>query len=136
MLSVGGTSSRPRRDAAPGDAIPGMVARWTKTARKRRGYMTTRLFLLGLPGSGKTAVGRAVAEMLGWRFMDTDDLIEERTGVSIERLFAEAGEDGFRGAEAEALLDAARAGRVVIATGGGVVVRSGNRALMRDAGWR
>lgn len=98
--------------------------------------MTTRLFLLGLPGSGKTAVGRAVAEMLGWRFMDTDDIIEERTGVSIERLFAEAGEDGFRGAEAEALLDAARAGRVVIATGGGVVVRSGNRALMRDAGWR
>jgi 3-dehydroquinate synthase len=96
----------------------------------------TRVFLLGLSGSGKSTVGRRAAALLGWTFLDTDELVEERAGMSIARLFAERGEEAFRALEAEALAEAARAERVVIATGGGVVVRAANRALLRENGWR
>lgn len=99
-------------------------------------HYATRMFLLGLPGSGKTSAGRLVADALGWTFVDTDALVEERAGRTIVRIFAEDGEAAFRALEARALDDAAGMERVVIATGGGMVESEANRDRMRAAGWR
>jgi shikimate kinase/3-dehydroquinate synthase len=96
----------------------------------------TRLFLLGLSGSGKTTVARLVAEMLGWDYADTDALVEQRAGLPIPRIFADLGEPRFRALEAEVLAEVARREHVVVATGGGIVDRAANRELLRDAGWR
>lgn len=95
-----------------------------------------RLFLLGLPGAGKTTAGRCVAAMLGWSFVDTDVLIEERAGQPIARIFAEEGEQRFRELESAALAEAAGREHVVVATGGGAVTSIANRDRMRAAGWR
>ncbi|MFN0093388.1 MAG: 3-dehydroquinate synthase [Dehalococcoidia bacterium] len=78
-----------------------------------------RIFLIGLSGSGKSTAGRIVAERLGWRFFDSDRLIEERAGRSIPDIFEQAGEPAFRAIEADVLAEMARERHVVIATGGG-----------------
>jgi 3-dehydroquinate synthase len=96
----------------------------------------TRLYLLGLPGSGKSTVARLVADLLGWRFVDTDELIVARAGRPIAAIYADDGEPAFRNHEAAALAQAAQMERVVVATGGGIVGRAANRALMAATGWR
>jgi shikimate kinase/3-dehydroquinate synthase len=88
--------------------------------------------LVGLPGSGKTAVGRRLAQRHRARFVDLDDLIERRVGKPIPAIFAEEGEAGFRRHEREAVVslgsaDTGSALRLVIATGGGAVVDPRNR---------
>jgi shikimate kinase len=77
------------------------------------------LVLVGLPGSGKTTVGRAVAAKLGWTFADTDALIVARAGKSIAEIFAAEGEPAFRALEREVTLGLVGATGTVIATGGG-----------------
>ena len=94
-----------------------------------------RIFLTGFSGSGKSAVAALVAEALGWRALDTDDIIEERSGRSIPDIFARDGEARFRELEAEALREAARQVDVVVATGGGIVQSAANRRLMADGGF-
>src|SRR5262249_29258766 len=89
-----------------------------------------RIILIGLPGSGKTTTGRLVASLLGWPFMDVDDLIERAVGKRVERIFAENGEERFRELEYGALAEALESRRVVIATGGGCIERAENRALL------
>lgn len=82
-------------------------------------------------GSGKSSVGRRVAETMGRPFVDTDHLIEEREGRSVRQIFAEVGEDGFRDVEAQVLSEVlASEVPSVIATGGGVVCREANRVLL------
>src|SRR5947209_8716132 len=93
-----------------------------------------RLFLTGLPGSGKSSVGRSIASMLGWNFIDTDDLLAAQGGVSVGQVLVELGEERFRQLESEVLQAAAAQERVVIATGGGVVISNANRQLMRERG--
>jgi shikimate kinase/3-dehydroquinate synthase len=88
--------------------------------------------LVGLPGSGKTAVGRRLAQRHRARFVDLDELIERRVGKPIPAIFAEEGEAGFRRHEREAVVslgsaDTGSALRLVIATGGGAVVDPRNR---------
>lgn len=78
-----------------------------------------RIFLIGLPGSGKSTLGRALAAALGWPFLDLDDVIEAETGASIAALFASEGEIAFRRREAAALRRVAPAAPLVLATGGG-----------------
>lgn len=90
--------------------------------------------LAGYMGSGKTTVGRLLAERLGWTFVDTDALIEARAGRSIPRLFAEEGEEGFRALEAQVIREVARGDRQVIATGGGAAVDPANRLALALAG--
>ena len=96
----------------------------------------TRVFLVGLSGSGKSTAGRRAAAMLGWGFLDTDTLVEESAGMPIAHIFAEQGEDAFRALEAQALAEVAQHERAVIATGGGAVLRAANRSLMDETGWR
>ncbi|MFN2465379.1 MAG: shikimate kinase [Candidatus Dormibacteria bacterium] len=85
------------------------------------------LVLVGFMGSGKTAVGRAVAPSLGLRFVDLDDVVVRRAGKSIVDIFREDGEAEFRRLEREAVRDVASARGQVVAPGGG--------AVMNDESW-
>lgn len=93
----------------------------------------TRLVLIGMMGAGKTSIGQALAERLGWPFTDTDDEIVACTGSSIPELFARDGEPAFRQVESEVVTRTlALPGPRVIAVGGGAVVNAANRAGLRD----
>lgn len=92
------------------------------------------LVLTGFMGSGKTTVGRLVAQRLGWDFVDTDALIEARAGRTIPAIFAESGEARFRALEAAAVRDVAGGDRQVIATGGGAVLDPQNLLALRMSG--
>jgi 3-dehydroquinate synthase len=94
-----------------------------------------RVFLIGLPGAGKTATGRALAEWLRWSFLDLDDLVTAQAGASVAAIFSAEGETRFRELESAALAEASERERVVIATGGGVGETAGNLELMREAGY-
>jgi shikimate kinase len=94
----------------------------------------THLVLVGMMGTGKSTVGRIVAERLGVAFHDTDDLVEQRAGRSVRELFREEGEDAFRRLETEVLVDALAAEEpAVVAAAGGVVLRPENRAALAAA---
>lgn len=90
--------------------------------------------LVGMPGSGKSTIGRQLARELGWRFIDTDVEIEHRQGETIRAHFERMGEGSFRAIESATLLELAGDGPLVLATGGGVVLREANRAVLRAAG--
>ncbi|MCR4303988.1 MAG: shikimate kinase [Gallionella sp.] len=85
-------------------------------------------------GSGKTTMGRALARHLGKAFVDSDEEIIKRTGVTIPHIFDVEGEPGFRQREAAALRDLAKRDNLVLATGGGAVLDEQNRALLRQNG--
>ena len=92
------------------------------------------LFLVGMMGAGKTTAGRLLARRLGRQFIDTDQEIERRCGVGIPLIFEIEGEAGFRAREAQ-VIDELTAGRgVVLATGGGAVLRQDNRAHLAARG--
>ena len=80
-----------------------------------------RVTLIGMPGSGKSAVGRIVASRLGWKFLDTDKSIEERHGLSLQALIDRVGEASFRRLEEETILALEISEPAVISTGGSVV---------------
>ena len=91
--------------------------------------------LVGMMGSGKTAVGRRLARRLGWRYLDSDEQVEQHTGRTVPEIFASDGERAFRAEETRALADAAAApGPVVLSAAGGSVRDAGNRDLLRRAG--
>lgn len=90
--------------------------------------------LIGFMGTGKTAVGRRLARLLGWRFVDTDTEIEQLTGKSVARIFAEDGEVRFRSEENLLCRRLAPLTGLVIATGGGMVLNPENVALLRQNG--
>src|SRR5690348_6023273 len=93
-----------------------------------------QIFITGLSGSGKTTVGRQVAALLNWEFVDTDEVLAERAGMPVGRALTEYGEVRFRELESGALREAVRRQRVVVSTGGGIVISEANRALMREQG--
>ena len=89
--------------------------------------------LVGLMGAGKTTVGQAVADRLGWAFLDSDRQVEARAGRTVVEIWRDEGEVGFRHLEAEALADAvvwAETRPAVVAAAGGVVLDPRNRALL------
>lgn len=92
------------------------------------------LFLIGMMGAGKSTIGRLLARSLGFVFIDADREIEARSGVPITTIFEVEGEDGFRRREAAMLDELTRRRGVVIATGGGAVLRVDNRHHLRARG--
>lgn len=95
---------------------------------------TENIILVGMPGSGKSTVGQALAEALGRPFVDTDALIVEEAGRSIPEIFSNHGEEVFRAYETEAVKTAGMMSGAVIATGGGVVTRERNYAPLHQNG--
>ncbi len=93
-----------------------------------------RIFLIGYRGAGKSTVATLLAKQLSWDSVDADALLEERAGQTIQQLFGSEGEQGFRARESALLEELCRRDRCVVATGGGVVLRGGNRTLLKQSG--
>jgi shikimate kinase len=95
------------------------------------------LVLIGFMGTGKTCIGKLAARSLGWKFVDTDQRIVEAAGCPIAEIFAdpERGEDWFRDLESRVLAEVLAEEEQVVATGGGVVVREGNRRVLAEGGY-
>lgn len=95
---------------------------------------TQSVFLVGLPGSGKSTVGRQLARRLGLPFVDSDHVIEQRIGSSIRAFFDREGEAAFRDLEAQVIDEVTAGPLAVIATGGGAVLRPENRGHLHERG--
>lgn len=99
------------------------------------------IVLCGFMGSGKTVVGKELAKILGVKFVDTDELIEEEQGVAIKAIFATHGEDYFRDLEYEMCKEVAEMNGVVVSTGGGAMtfkrnvdaIKEGSKVVFLDA---
>jgi shikimate kinase len=92
------------------------------------------IVLIGFMGCGKSSVGRRIAGKTGHRFVDTDELITSKGGRSITQIFAEHGEAHFRELESAALRELEGKTGMVLATGGGLILREENRAVLRRIG--
>lgn len=92
------------------------------------------IVLVGLMGSGKTTVGKRIAQELGYSFVDSDDVVANAAGKSVREIFAQDGEPAFRRHESDAIRSVLtnRAASVVLATGGGAVMSSENRSLISE----
>lgn len=92
------------------------------------------ILLVGMPGCGKSTVGRALAKQLGKRFVDADDVIVEKAGMPIPEIFARDGEPGFRAVETAVLAELGKQSGQVLATGGGCVTQTRNYPLLHQNG--
>jgi shikimate kinase len=92
------------------------------------------LYLIGYRGTGKSTIAQLLAARLGWDWTDADALLEERAGRSIRQIFEENGEATFRQLEADLLCELCGLQHLVLATGGGVVVRPENRERLKRTG--
>lgn len=95
--------------------------------------MTQTIFMVGARGAGKTTIGKALAQALGYRFIDTDLFMQQTLQASVAELVAREGWDGFRMRESMAL-QTVTAAKTVVATGGGAVLSQENRTFMRNHG--
>lgn len=126
--SAPGAGETAQVQSAPAAAqAPSQLAR-----ELRRRLEGLNLYLVGMMGSGKSSVGRPLAEALGYRFLDADTSLEQVAGRSIPELFASQGEAGFRELEAAVLNQIAAWHSLVVATGGGVVTRPQNWGQLRQ----
>jgi shikimate kinase len=92
------------------------------------------LILVGLPGVGKTTVGRAAARELGRRFLDFDEEIERRSGMNVREIFRLKGEEHFRAQELALTRELSATGGMVLSPGGGWITQPGSVELLRSAG--
>ena len=92
------------------------------------------IFLVGLMGSGKTTIGKLIAKKLRYKFIDTDLLMEEKTGVKVPLIFEYEGEEGFRKRETKILSEVLLSDNIVLATGGGIVLSDNNRQQLKERG--
>lgn len=106
---------------------PASVSTFVTPLRKT----VNRIALVGMPGGGKSTVGKQLARQIGVPFVDSDHEIEQRVGGNIRQFFDQHGEDAFRDIESEVIAELlARPGICVLATGGGAVLRERNRELL------
>jgi shikimate kinase len=96
--------------------------------------ITDNIFLVGPMGSGKSTIGRQLARILRKRFYDSDREIEKRTGVTISWIFEREGEEGFRDREQRIIEELSAKQNIVLATGGGSILREENRELLKQNG--
>ena len=92
------------------------------------------IFLIGLMGAGKTTIGRQIANELSLEFFDSDHEIEKRTGVTITHIFDIEGESGFRKRETAVLNELTEKKGIVLATGGGAILKTENRQFLMSRG--
>jgi shikimate kinase len=92
------------------------------------------LILIGLMGAGKTTVGRKLAARLSLEFVDSDHVLEQRCGAAVATIFAVEGEAAFREREAKVIDELTHRDGIVLATGGGAILREDNRAHLRSRG--
>ena len=104
------------------------------TQDNSRKLQSGNLILVGMMGSGKTTMGRALAMHLGKTFVDSDEEIIKRTGVTIPHIFDIEGEARFRQRETAAMRDLVGRDNMVLATGGGAVLEEQNRAMLQQNG--
>ncbi|MSP12764.1 MAG: shikimate kinase [Chloroflexi bacterium] len=97
--------------------------------------MRTNIFLTGFSTTGKSSVGPRLATLLNYDFRDTDKLIQQQSGRTVEDIFRDSGEPTFRDLENAVLRQVCGGTRQVVATGGGIVIRPENRELMHLHGW-
>jgi shikimate kinase len=115
---------------AGSESMPGGAPAAADAAARPR----TPIFLIGMMGAGKTTVGRLLAGALDYEFIDCDAELERRTGVRIATMFELEGEAGFRDRESQLLAELTQRPGIVLATGGGAVLRPENRAWLHDRG--
>jgi shikimate kinase len=92
------------------------------------------IYLVGMMGAGKTSIGRLLSKRSRRRFYDSDHVIEERTGVTIPTIFDLEGEQSFRDREEAVIAELARLSYIVLATGGGAILRENNRQALCSSG--
>lgn len=92
------------------------------------------VFLIGMPGCGKSSLGRKVSSMLHIPYVDMDQRISDVVGCTVSDMFERYGEQAFRNAETNTLIQLTRETPSLISTGGGTVLRENNRAIMRNHG--
>lgn len=105
----------------------------TRNSAGSRPHSVERIVLTGFMGSGKSTIGRRLAQRLGWRFIDLDSVIEQRDGRAVSRIFAESGEEAFRAMETRVLTSSLHEPRLVIALGGGALETAANRHAISAA---
>jgi len=93
-----------------------------------------KIFLIGFMGSGKTTIGKCLAERIGFDFVDTDSFIEMQQGMAVSELFAQHGEAAFREMEHNILLEIQKLDCAVVSTGGGMPCYGNNMDIMRSGG--
>ena len=92
------------------------------------------IFIIGMPGCGKSSLGRKVANNMGIPYVDTDQRIEQAAGCTVSQIFERYGEQAFRNAETNVLIQLTREPASIVSTGGGMVMRDTNRTIMRNHG--
>ena len=125
------TGSLPEKYRECGENFVRALMEQSKRIQRRGG----NLYLIGMPDSGKTRMGKKLAGLLDMPLVDTDKLIMERTGMSIDAIFAAFGEAGFRDMEKTVLRSAAKRGGMIIATGGGMPMDPENAVVIRASGF-
>lgn len=95
---------------------------------------TQNIIFIGMPGSGKTTIGRLIAEKLNKKFVDTDEEVEKKVGKKIPKIFSENGEEFFRKTETEIVMELTKKLGCVIATGGGIIEKKENRSALLQNG--
>ncbi|MDW7659822.1 MAG: shikimate kinase [Bacillota bacterium] len=92
------------------------------------------LILIGMMGSGKSTIGRAIADKLGWKHLDTDKMIEDMQGMTIREIFDRYGESHFRSLEAKLVEQLKTVESTVISTGGGIILNHLNTMVLKEMG--
>ncbi len=96
--------------------------------------MERHIFIIGMPGCGKSSLGKKVASNMGLSYVDTDQRIEGAVGCTTAQMFEKYGEQAFRNAETNILIQLTREPGSLVSTGGGMVMRENNREIMRNHG--
>lgn len=102
----------------------------SEAATKDQTKKPCAIFLIGMMASGKSTVGKVLAQKLGWKFYDVDRVVEERTGVSVSYIFEREGEAGFRSRETAVMAELTALSGVVVSMGGGAPMFEINRRLL------